>query len=142
MAYFSEQEPQWRIRRDPRPDPARPDHRREAGADLRHVHQPTIAEENIGLLEIGVELNRRGRENTIHAAQGLGCLGDQVQDITTHASFSASRMGSGTAKRIFYEPPEVKPRRQIFSLGSRFSFSRRTFHVSILPPGCPARRVR
>jgi hypothetical protein len=73
---------------------------REAGVDLRHIHQLTIAERYIGLQEIGVERNRRGRENTIHEAQGLGCLGDAVQNITTHASFSASRMGSGTAKRI------------------------------------------
>ena len=47
-----------------------------------------------------MELSRRGRENSIHAAQGLGCLGDQVQDITTHASFSASRMASGIASRV------------------------------------------
>src|SRR5271157_4572664 len=41
----------------------------------------------------------------------------------------------GLHNRPFYEFAEVKPRGSVFSFGSCFSSSRRTFHVSIPPPG-------
>ena len=46
-----------------------------------------------------------------------------------------------TGNRAFYEFAEVKPPQSIFSFRVLFLLSRRTFHVSILPPGSPARRL-